>query len=890
MKIYSIIFLLLIETKIYSMEQTDHPGQANLWEAISLFENGKFTESAPLFSQLKLSSPIARPYCKFLIDKGYLEGDMPIEVTKGYNCHKIAQGWFQVSRLLHKFHGIDLPATQRPKNNGNLQFIKNQTDVIKKLKSLSDENCGPAAYALSFLLEKGVPGFLTPNPNNSKASLLRAAKNNDPRALIELKKETVNLNGVSINSLASFLTLKESTPTDSLYTLTRLYGPQGKNIEALEIMFCRLAAYHGHLGAQKIMGERLSYDDEESFYWFFQAHLQNDKTSQSVLGYMYEKGIGIRQNLQKAFYYASEAIKTDDPNPMPYFNLAVMLEQGIGTNIDLSKAENFFRQAAQSEDPHYIHILGKFLKRTHRIEEGDSHIIKAAEMGDKEAQWNLGVLAKNEKNYKTCLAYFLPLARENYENSRSTLIYMIAANEIPCFAPTLVHEWLKEFTKSDKVEMQIFGYYNLALLILDNHLSDKEEFFLEYLEKAAQLGCTLAYHLIGNAYPKGLVTFNQAITAYRKAIKEKDWESFNALGVLLMNQKDSNLTLQENFDKEAVSCFENAIKYNTINKINAMYNLSVLIGQERGELRLNPDRIESLLTIVMKSGDPDAAYNLGVYYSEGTKGFPKDTLKAKEFFKIAMNTGHISASNNYALTLILDPTIKRQSPEYLEGMNVLKKLSDLGAVESRINWIYFTILSAEYDLEEIINMIVSLTPSNQRKLALYLGKTLQSIEKMAEDIENKNTLDNINIYPVSTIDSPAKPNSDNEDNYEDDEFDWQVYNASMAQAKQKSKNSEIIAKEKTNKQEISKDLRRTIKKLEKFSNRKQVKWRKIQAIMGKMIQSEGGSMLNTKGSGKSVSIGDNKINLDAPHGVNGSELKGDRLNRCLSLMEKSIPQ
>ena len=73
------------------------------------------------------------------------------------------------------------------------------------------------------------------------------------------------------------------------------------------------------------------------------------------LGESYEKGIGVEQDLEAAFYYYEKAAKTDDPAALN--KMGNMYAQGKGCTKDMHKAASYYLAAAEKGNKYAQHNI-----------------------------------------------------------------------------------------------------------------------------------------------------------------------------------------------------------------------------------------------------------------------------------------------------------------------------------------------------------------------------------------------------------------------------------------------------------------------------------------------------------------------------------------------------
>ena len=86
---------------------------------------------------------------------------------------------------------------------------------------------------------------------------------------------------------------------------------------------------------------------ENSFTFCNEKAEEGDAEAQFNLALMYEKGDGIKQDKQKAFYWYKKA--AEQGNAEAQYRLAVMHDKGDGIEQNRSLAQNYYQQACDGD-------------------------------------------------------------------------------------------------------------------------------------------------------------------------------------------------------------------------------------------------------------------------------------------------------------------------------------------------------------------------------------------------------------------------------------------------------------------------------------------------------------------------------------------------------------
>lgn len=120
-----------------------------------------------------------------------------------------------------------------------------------------------------------------------------------------------------------------------------------------------------HLGFCYLLMGRSASSAAQAAYWWQQAAAQHSGYAESMLGELYEQGLGVRKDEAEAFrLYESSASKMTGTG---YFHLGRAYEFGIGTPPDRDKAIQNYAKAGQQGDDRGAHYA-EFLKDPNNVD------------------------------------------------------------------------------------------------------------------------------------------------------------------------------------------------------------------------------------------------------------------------------------------------------------------------------------------------------------------------------------------------------------------------------------------------------------------------------------------------------------------------------------------
>ena len=181
-----------------------------------------------------------------------------------------------------------------------------------------------------------------------------------------------------------------------------VYNTNGYVLEGIDINQIIELANQGVVDAEYMLatcydkGIGIEQNSEKAFFWFERAANQGDAGAQHALGLCYDIGKGVAQNYEKAFYWYKKSAALG--NAKAQYNLASCYEEGQGTEQDLKRAFYWYRNAANQGIVSAWCVLGYFYANGIGVAQDIPSAIHwftlAAEQGPPEAAKNLELLKK----------------------------------------------------------------------------------------------------------------------------------------------------------------------------------------------------------------------------------------------------------------------------------------------------------------------------------------------------------------------------------------------------------------------------------------------------------------------------------------------------------------
>jgi TPR repeat protein len=407
-----------------------------------------------------------------------------------------------------------------------------------------------------------------------------------------------------------------------------VFFEQGEGVPKNEkeaVKWFRLAAEQGHEGAQFDLGvcyadgKGVSKDEAEAIKWYRKAADNDHSEAQFTLGSLYLNGRIVEQNTQEGMSLLRQS--AEQGNLKAQKSLAFLhreLSYIIGAN------SNIFGPGSDK------------LSGQNKLE-SIKWYRKAAEQGDAEAQFNLGVRYANG---------------DGVTKDQSEAVM-----------------WYRKAAEQGNAEAQ----FNLGVCYAngDGVTKDQSEAVIWY-RKAAEQGDAKAQFYLGGRYFNGDgVTKDQseALMWYRKAAEQGDAEAQFNLGVCYEN--GYGVTKDQS---QAVMWYRKAAEQS-----NSKGQLVLGLRYYNGEgIAKNPTEAIKWFRMAAELGNADAQNNLGICYITG-EGVQKNQDEAVKWFKKAAEQGQKNAET------LLKKLLDKPKPIKLALLIANSNYPQLGGLENPIS-------------------------------------------------------------------------------------------------------------------------------------------------------------------------------------------------------------
>jgi TPR repeat protein len=408
--------------------------------------------------------------------------------------------------------------------------------------------------------------------------------------------------------------------------------------------------YHG-LGTQQ--------DYQEAFKWFQKAVAQGNAQAQYNLGLCYFEGKGIAENKQEAFQWFQKA---------------------VSSKYHSKEAIDFFQKIAQEGDIRYQVLLADTYFNGKKYEDAYVCYMQAAQKGNADAQFGLGVMYDDngyKKDYQEAFNWYKKAAAQGHAQALFALGVMYKERKIwvklkyngkdvsqeelmsslikkgatqkeaydwgQKFALAGYQEAFKWFQKA-AAQGHAQAQYNVGVMYFGGQVVKKD--YLEafkWFQKAANQGFIDAYQALGGMYYKGTgvkQSYQEAFNWYLKSL-EKHLKLLEA--IRYSDSGGYEEMRAEQHEEEKITKLKDAVK-NIAEKIGpkAIYEEGLLLCESEKYISAGFDLLkEATLKLY-----PDALYKVGLmYYYDGSysEDYTPNSEEGLKWLQRAADQGHEGA-------------------------------------------------------------------------------------------------------------------------------------------------------------------------------------------------------------------------------------------------------
>ncbi|KAI8142152.1 hypothetical protein BJV82DRAFT_517070 [Fennellomyces sp. T-0311] len=266
--------------------------------------------------------------------------------------------------------------------------------AFQMLHTLIEQNPheGGALYWLAACYEEGLPGICPPDTSKAFEYYMRAAQSGDTEGEFQIALMLSNGQGVERDRSAAFPWYEKAARKGhriALYSLGLYYakglGGVSTDLRRARACFDR-AARKGYVPAMTSLailcryetGSNMTGNDARMVYWYKKAADLGDASAQRELGMLYDQGLGVKQNYERAFQLMQKAAEQREPRAT--LMLGSYYQNGIGgVEANFEKALELYHEAAQLGAPTAFYASAQVYQLLGKFDEAFAHYKLAAQ-------------------------------------------------------------------------------------------------------------------------------------------------------------------------------------------------------------------------------------------------------------------------------------------------------------------------------------------------------------------------------------------------------------------------------------------------------------------------------------------------------------------------------
>lgn len=487
----------------------------------------------------------------------------------------------------------------------------------------------------------------------------------------------------------------EQGDSDSQYNLGYIFE-NGEGVEQnyeKAAKWYHKAAEQGDANAQYSLGllykngQGVTKNYEEAIKWFLKS-VDNYEDScdacqaQREIGFMYENGLGVTQNYEEAIRWYCEALWYDE-------------DAGKALDGLEEKMEKEKRQKKEAEASSYLSIGFDCLKKE-SYDEALKWFLKAANLGNSDAQTNLGVMHAVgqgvNQNSAEAVKWYCKAAEQGNDKAQFHLGNLYRKGQGVKLNYSEAKKWYKKAAEQDNVDAQNgLG----ELFVMDSNYSEA----LEWFRKAAEQGNAYGQTNLGWMYEYGKGVnedYAEAIKWYRMAA-----EQGNAHGQIYLGKMyDKGKGVQQD-SSEAVKLFRKAAEQNDP---WAQRLLGYCFKNGKG-IKQDNEQAKSWFEKAAAQGDETAKQALDGIYEEGRV--------ACYVIKDGDKYGY---ADQYKKSFI--PCIWTKAEEFIEGVGLVWDGKNMGAINKKGDY-YFPCKVKCKEAKYLGNNLIKVTLDSNSGYEIY---------------------------------------------------------------------------------------------------------------------------------------------------------------------------
>ena len=359
-------------------------------------------------------------------------------------------------------------------------------------------------------------------------------------------------------------------------------------------------------------------------------------------------------------------------NEQALFLLGVLYQSGIGVLQDTEKALKFYQKAAMKNHQNAMLNLYVYYRDHSADETANYWLKKLAEQGVAEAQDAYANTLHKDKKYEEAVQWYEKAAKQGLAVAQTHLVECYVHGIGVSVDYAVAKQWCEKAVAQE---------YCVAQYFMAEYFIRREQY--ELYKKAAEQGYDEAQNAVGRFLKEGWggITKNEAVAVewFRKAAEQGFSEAQYNLAVCLENGegcREDKAEAVEWYRKAAEQGYEIAIKsIKRITDDSPFKDNNVQILQYRNN---NRDSIDELRKAA-ESGDIEAQYELGTRLYYGNK-CNVNNVEAVKWFRKAAEQGYTKAQYLLGQSFVLGMGCKKDEKEAIKWF---RKAAEQGHIKAR---------------------------------------------------------------------------------------------------------------------------------------------------------------------------------------------------------------
>lgn len=307
-------------------------------------------------------------------------------------------------------------------------------------------------------------------------------------------------------------------------------------------------------------GQGVKEDLKKAVYWYKKSAQQEYEAAQYVLGTLYEKGSGVEQNSEIALDYYLLAAKQGDP--ISQFQVGNYYQYGIGTRKDNDRSIYWYEKAAQQGHVNAQIDLGKIYQSGEALEINYEKAVQwyqaAANQNNALAQYQLAYMYEHglgkKQDYSKAIQLYSKSANNNYSQAAFKLGTIFESGEVGEVDNAKAMSWYRRAALQGNTNAQ-FQLGRLSEFGKGTEKSIRRA--IDWYTQASRRGNAEAYYILGQIYENGTIDYQHNISAnLQKAVKNYQYASelnyplahaklayFYEMGLFINQDKETAITL-----------------------------------------------------------------------------------------------------------------------------------------------------------------------------------------------------------------------------------------------------------------------------------------------------------------------------------------------------------